>query len=91
MFASSQAGLQYKQSFLKQCFSNIKSFSTGKCITWEGGVGCAVKVGGAFFLFCLVFYHFSFGDFVLVSVWVILLLGRRFVSLFLSRVSCSGN
>lgn len=56
MFASSQPGLQYTQSFLKQCFSNSKSCSKGKSIAWGSTVGRAVQVGGAgFFVWFGVF------------------------------------
>lgn len=75
MFASSQPGLHYTQSFLKHCFSNIKSCSKGKGITWEGGVAGAVQVGGAFFV-CFVWCFIIFAFVVLF--WVILLLGGCF-------------
>lgn len=85
MFASSQPGLHYTQSFLKHCFSNIKSCSKGKGITWEGGVAGAVQVGGAFFvLFGVLSFLLLWFCFGLFYYW-------GGVLVFLSRVSCSGN
>lgn len=82
MFASSLPGLQYTQSFLKQCFSNSKSCSKGKCIAWGSGVGCAVQVGGAVILFCLVFLQFGSWFFILSSACIFLLFGRVLVLFF---------
>lgn len=80
MFASSQPGLQYTQSFLKQCFSN-RELLQGQVYHIAGGVECAAQVGGPFFpiLFGILwFWFFIVGGLI---CWLVVL----------SRASCSGH